>query len=65
MPDATTHAHSHEDGLAHDHDSTPSSAPARLVPAGFSLIGASAWGRLLPALTAVAALWAGVYWALH
>lgn len=69
MSDATTHGHS--DGHDHAHGPveaapvTSGSAPPSPTPAGFSLIEASAAGRLVPALLVLATLWASVYWALH
>lgn len=77
MTDATSHGHAHGHDNAHDlahdhshdHDAAapgPAGDPAtRPVQAGFSLIEASAAGRLLPALLILTALWAAVFWALH
>ena len=76
MTDATTHGHSHEGGHVHTpghahppvhvHDAAASGAiRARPASRAFSLIEASAGGRLLPLALALAALWGAVYWALH
>jgi hypothetical protein len=68
MTDATTHGHSHAHERAHAHDNAGAGAAPGHVHAparGFSLIEASAGGRLLSLLLVLAALWAGVYWALH
>ncbi|BDV35331.1 hypothetical protein [Methylocystis iwaonis] len=64
MTDATQghrHAHDHAvlraQGLAQSADRAP--------PARASLLEASAVARLSGVSLAIAALWAGVYWALH
>ncbi|WP_457796081.1 hypothetical protein [Methylocystis sp. S23] len=65
MTDATTeahrHAHDHAVGRAHDRILIP--RPIAPVPA--SLMESSAAARLLKVSILLAALWAGVYWALH
>lgn len=78
MTDAAAHGHSHAHDHDHPHGSADGRANGhvhagvaagpeqRPAPAhGFSLIEASAGGRLVSILLVLAALWAGVYWALH
>jgi hypothetical protein len=75
MTDATTHGHSHSRSHVHEHEHAHAHGPLSPAEAGpvpalpesgrFSLIEASAGGRLSFVLPALAALWAGVYWALH
>lgn len=66
MTDATTHRHRH----AHDHAAEGGARGhahdrRRIAPAPASLLEASAATRLLGVSAVLAALWAGVFWALH
>jgi hypothetical protein len=65
MTDAIHGRHqAHDDALAgaHEHAHPPRRAVA---PMRASLLEASAVARLLGVSSAIAALWGGVYWALH
>ncbi|MGJ0392350.1 MAG: hypothetical protein ACR650_06260 [Methylocystis sp.] len=65
MIDATqghSHAHDHLIVRAQDYGRSASRAGATARP---SLVEASAAGRLFGVSFVIAALWAGVYWALH
>jgi hypothetical protein len=63
MTDASAQSHRH----AHEHAAVGQRAAAssRINPARASLLEASAAARLLGVMIAVAALWTGVFWALH
>ncbi|WP_036283052.1 hypothetical protein [Methylocystis sp. ATCC 49242] len=67
MTDATSHGHSH--GHSHDHGHAHARLPAPVVATigaeRTSLLGLSAVGRLGGVALLLAALWAGVFWALH
>ncbi|QGM98233.1 hypothetical protein F7D14_12620 [Methylocystis parvus] len=65
MADATSQAHSHAHDPAVGHVHAPNRVKAQKRAARLSLLESSATERLLGVAIALAALWAGVFWALR